>query len=196
MVNPNNSIQGLYKNITLNDVKLASAYYPILIDLAKHKHCLTYSELVDKAKELYPSKAVVQRAIAVSSGRKLDVVRLFTSERELPDLSSLIINKKIGECGPLYTEHFDPVAAREKVFAFDWRTVSNDFDGYIKHTETVITPRKRRKEPEALKIMAQFYSQNKETLPLTVRDEREFIVELLMEGFSAEEAFSQATNVA
>ena len=34
--------ESLYKNITLNDVQLAAAYYPILIDLAKHKHCLTY----------------------------------------------------------------------------------------------------------------------------------------------------------
>ena len=190
-----NSTESLYTNITLNDVQLASAYYPILIDLAKHKHCLTYSELVAKAKELYPTKAVVQRSIAVSTGRKLDVVRLFTSERELPDLTCLIISKGSGECGVGFTDHFDPVAAREKVFAFDWRTVSTDFDGYIKHTQTVITPRKRIKKPEALKIMAQFYSQNKETLPSSVRDEREFIVELLMEGFSAEEAFSQAANV-
>jgi hypothetical protein len=189
MINPNES---LYKNITLNDVQLASAYYPILIDLAKHKLCLTYSELVAKAKELYLSKAVVQRAIAVSTGRKLDVVRIFTSERELPDLTCLIISKSSGECGVGFTQHFDPVAAREKVFAFDWSTVSTDFDGYIKHTKTVITPRKRIKEPEAVKVMAQFYSQNKERLPSSVRDKREYIIELLMEGFSTEEAFSQA----
>src|ERR1700730_5641558 len=29
--------ESLYANITLTDVQLASAYYPILIDLAKHK---------------------------------------------------------------------------------------------------------------------------------------------------------------
>ncbi len=33
-------------NLTLIDVQLASAYYPILVDLARHKHCLTYGELV------------------------------------------------------------------------------------------------------------------------------------------------------
>lgn len=189
------STESLYTNITLNDVQLASAYYPILIHLAKHKHCLTYSELVTKAKEMYPLKAVVQRAIPVSTGRKLDVVRLFTAEHELPDLSSLIINKGSGECGVGFTQHFDPVAAREKVFAFDWSTVSTDFDGFIKHTETVIIPRKRLKKPEAVKVMVEFYRQNKETLPLSVRDKRDFIVELLMEGFSAEEAFSQAANL-
>lgn len=84
---------GLYGNITLNDVQLAAAYYPILIDLAKHKHRLTYGELVGKAKVIYPEKGYVQNAIPVSTGRKLDVVRIFTNERNLPDVTSLIINK-------------------------------------------------------------------------------------------------------
>jgi hypothetical protein len=52
--------ESLYKNITLNDVQLASAYYPILVELARHKHRLTYSELVEKAKEKYPDKPVVR----------------------------------------------------------------------------------------------------------------------------------------
>ncbi len=189
-----NPIKSLYKNITLNDVQLASAYYPILIDLAKHKHCLTYSELVAKAKERYPTEAVVRHAIAVSTGRKLDVVRIFTSKRELPDLTCLIINKDSGECGDGFTQHFDPIAARDKVFAFDWSTVSTDFDGYIKHTQTVITPKKRIKKLEAVNVMAQFYSQNKKRLPSSVRNKRELIIKLLMEGFTAEEAFSQATT--
>lgn len=78
-------------------MQLASAYSPILVELVRHKHRLTYSELVEKAKEKYPDKPVVQNAIAVSTGRKLDVVRIFTSERELLDLTSLIINKGSGE---------------------------------------------------------------------------------------------------
>ncbi|TKF95342.1 hypothetical protein, partial [Vibrio sp. F13] len=92
-------VQSLYANITLNDVQLAAIYYPILVDLARHKHCLTYGELVKRAKESHPDAEYVQRAIPVSAGRKLDVVRLFTSERGLPDVTSLIINKTAGECG-------------------------------------------------------------------------------------------------
>lgn len=186
--------ESLYKNITLNDVQLASIYYPILVDLAKHKHCLTYSELVAKAKELHPTNQVAQRAIAVSAGRKLDVVRIFTAERELPDLTCLVINKGSGECGTGFTQYFDPVASREKVFAFDWSAVSTDFDGYIKHTETVITPRKRRKESEARALMSEYYQQHKDSLPSSVRERREAIIELLVEGFSQEEAFAQALN--
>lgn len=184
--------ESFYANITLTDVQLASAYYPILIDLAKHKHCLTYGELVERAKSLYPDKSVVQNAIAVSAGRRLDVVRIFTSERELPDLTSLIINKGLGECGIGFTQHFDPKATREQVFAFDWNEVSTDFDGFVQHTESAIKPRKKVKEHEALKLMAEHYKNNKSTLPASVREHRELIVELIMEGFSPEEAFAQA----
>lgn len=183
--------ESLYSNITLTDVQLASAYYPILIDLAKHKHCLTYGELVEHAQHLYPDRPVVQNAIAVSTGRRLDVVRIFTSERELPDLTSLIINKGMGECGIGFTQHFDPKAVREQVFAFDWSEVSTDFDGFVKHTESAIKPRKKVKKPQALELMAEYYKQHKDTLPASIREHREMIVELIMEGFLPEEAFAQ-----
>ena len=186
--------ESFYKNITLNDVQLASAYYPILIDLAKHKHCLTYSELVERAKETYPSRPEVQNAIAVSTGRKLDVVRLFTVERDLPDLTCLIINKSVGECGSGFTDHFDPVVAREKVFAFDWSGVSTDFDGYVKYVESAVTPRKRIKRPAALKLMSEYYSAHRAQLPASIIEQRELILELLMDGFTPADAFGQATS--
>lgn len=184
--------ESLYTNITLTDIQLALAYYPILVDLAKHKQCLTYGELVECAKRLYPDKPVVQKAIAVSAGRRLDVVRIFTSERGLPDLTSLIINKVLGECGIGFTQHFDPDATREQVFAFDWSEVSTDFDGFAQHTESAIKPRKKIKEDKALELMYDYYKNNKNTLPASIQEYRELIVELIMEGLSPEEAFAQA----
>jgi hypothetical protein len=184
--------EGFYANVTLTDVLLASAYYPILVDLAKHKHCLTYGELVERAKAEYPERPIVQKAIAVSTGRRLDVVRMFTSERQLPDLTSLVINKGSGECGSGFTRHFDPVTARERVFEFDWSAVSLDFAGFVKSTEVAVKPRKKVKEPRARELMATFYQQHKAMLPAVVRDRREVIVELIMEGFAEEEAFKLA----
>lgn len=186
------SQQGQYTNVTLIDVQLASSYYPLLVDLAKHKHCLTYGELVERAKEEYPDRSVVQKAIAVSTGRRLDVVRMFTSERELPDLTSLVINKGSGECGVGFTRSFDPKVAREEVFSFDWSAVTTDFDGFVKHTETVIKPRKPVKEAKALELMSTHYQLNKAHLPPSIRDSRDQIVALIMEGFSPEEAFALA----
>lgn len=178
-----------HRNITLNDVQLASAYYPLLINLAKHKHRLTYSELVEEAQKTYPKNKAVQNAIAVSTGRKLEIVRLFTDERSLPDLTCLIINKGEGECGIGFTQHFDPVAAREKVFAFDWSEVSTDFDGYIKHTVNKITPKKPIKRTEALQVMTAYHQTHKAQMAADIKLYREQIIAKLMQGYSAEEAF-------
>lgn len=183
---------GLYANVTLTDIQLASCYYPLLIDLAKHKHCLTYGELVERAKQEYPDRPAVQKAIAVSTGRRLDVVRMFTSERNLPDLTSLVINKGSGECGVGFTRNFDAKVAREEVFAFEWSSVTTDFDGFVKHTEKEITPRKPVKEVTAREIMSKHYQQHKANLPASIRESREQLIELIMEGFSAEEAFTLA----
>ena len=138
MVDPTESP---YKNTTLNDVQLASAYFPILIDLAKQKQCITYSELVAKAKEMYPTRKEVQNAIATSAGRKLDVIRIFTIEREMPDITYLVISKSTGECTPKVTKNFNPKAMRRKIFDFDWSNVTTEFDLYIKTTQTVKTPK-------------------------------------------------------
>jgi len=186
--------ESLYKNITLNDVQLAATYYPILIDLAKHKHCLTYGELVEKAQEMYPDKDYVQNAIAVSTGRKLDVVRIFTSERDLPDVTSLIINKNQGECGTGFTDHFNPEEARNEVYLYDWSEVSSDFDLYIEAVEKRATPRKRINRSEALKLMSEHYKGSKDKYPASITDKREEIIALLIEGFLPEESFNQVLN--
>lgn len=186
------AIGSLYTNITQIDVQLASAYYPILVELARHKQNITYGELVERAKAEYPNKPVVQKAIAISAGRRLDLVRLFTDERSLPDLTSLVINKGSGECGNGFTDHFDPVLTRQKVFAFDWSAVSSEFDVFVKQSEEAIKPRKKVKEPLAREQMASYFQANRASLPPSIRQQRELIVELIMEGFSPKEAFEQA----
>jgi len=186
--------ESLYQNITLNDVQLAAAYYPILINAAKHKHCLTYGELVDKAKEENPDKLVVQNAIATSAGRKLDVVRLFTSERGLPNVTSLVISKQKGECGAKFTENFDPEKERNQVYQYNWEEVSTDFDLYIEDTKKTATPRKKRTRESALKLMSTHYSENKQSYPASIKEKREEIIAALMEGLEVEECFKQVIS--
>jgi hypothetical protein len=136
----------------------------------------------------------VQNAIAVSTGRKLDVVRMFTNERELPDVTSLIINKGQGECGSGFTDNFDPEAAREGVFSKDWSEVTTEFDVYIDIAQKNAIPRKRRKRLEALKLMSTFYQENKNSYPISIKNMREEIIELLIEGFSEKESFDQVAE--
>ncbi len=49
---------------------------------------------------------------------------------------------------------------------------------------------KKRKEPVALQLMSDYFHKHKDELPSEVRDHRNLIVELIMEGSSPEQAFA------
>jgi hypothetical protein len=174
-------------NVTTVDVQLADAYYPLLVEIARDKKRVSYGELVAKAKLKYPDSTVVQKAIPAATGRRLDVVRLFTSARNLPDLASLVVNQASG-----VTRSSDPEAARDAVFAFDWNTVVTQFGGFIKQTEATTKHRKKVREPVALGLMSAHYLAHREALPERVRELRSLIVGMIMEGNTVEEAFERA----
>jgi hypothetical protein len=182
----------VYSNVTLTDVQLAEAYYPILVDLAKHKHCITYQELVERAKAENLGREVVQKAIPVSTGRRLDVVRRFTNEEGLPDLTCLVINKVTRECGIAFPRSFDPAYVRAAVFSFDWEGVNMNFAGFVRTAQREVQPRRKLKEQDALVIMFDYYRKHKATLPSSIAQFRDLIVELLRDGVSPESAFAQA----
>lgn len=186
--------ESFYVNITLNDVQLAAIYYPFLIELARHKHCLTYGELVQQAKDKHPDLGYVQNAIATSTGRKLDVVRIFTAERALPDVTSLIISKSAGECGSGFTDAFDPIKAREEVFAYDWSNISGEFDMYIETAEQKAKPRIKITKDKAKELTLDYYQAHKTELPKTITTKRDDIIAMILDDYSVEEAFKLARD--
>jgi hypothetical protein len=174
--------------VTLTDIELASAYYPILIDLAKKKQTVSYGELVNLAKNKNPDKAVVRNAIPVSAGRRLEVVRLFTTQKCLPDITALVVNGNAGECGDSYLAHFDAEAIREDIYEYDWEGVSSEFNLYL----TTIRPsesRTSRSRGSARKLMAEHYRQHRNDYFDNIADHRELIIGQLMEGYAVEECF-------
>jgi len=179
--------------VTATDIKLAAAYYPILVDLAGQKQSLTCSELLHRAKTTHRGNTAVQKAIVVSTGRRLDIVRRFTELHGYPDLSSLVMDKGFGESGrdaPL--RKGDPRKDHDQVFAFDWNSVAAEFQGFVKVTTKAIVPRKAVKSAAALELMAAHYTEHRKALPANVRERRESILELLMEGLAPDAAFSEA----
>jgi hypothetical protein len=112
---------------------------------------------------------------------------MFTDQCGLPDVTALVINASTKV--PSYSRL---IAIQNSVIAFDWSNVSAEFDGFIERTKTAIKPRKKVKESEALRLMSEHYRANKHILPTKVRDHRDLIIELIMEGFPADDAFSQA----
>jgi hypothetical protein len=196
--------------VTLLDVQLASAFYPILVDLAQQQQCLSYKELLVRAKNRYPNNGAVQRAIAVSIGRRLHTVRIFTNARGYPDLTCLIVNQTTKECGIAYTQTFDPEEARQRVFAFDWSTVTNDFDGFIQHKQREVSLNTRpqgqgkKEQPskisnarlmQARVITCDYYKEHRAKFPESIRRQRDFIVSRIVAGYTVEEAFSQAAAI-
>lgn len=180
----------MYENVTPVDLASAKAYFPILVEVAKAKGTLTYRELVEKAKAIYPENDMVQSAIPVSTGRRLDVVRAFTRDLNRPDLSSLVVSKGSGECGSGFTRNFDPEAAREEVFGSDWSSLETNFDGYVASVAEKIKPKKRVKPEEARKLMSDFYLANKNQLPPEIKEFREYLIEMISEGVEVKDAFS------
>ena len=197
--------------VTLLDVQLASAFYPILVELAKKQQRISYKELLVRAKSRYPNNDAVQRAIVVSIGRRLNAVRIFTNARGYPDLTCLIVNQGTRECGDAYTNTFDPGMARQRVFAFDWSTVTNDFDGFIQHKQREVSlttrPQGQGKKQQPAKISkdrlmqarvltCEYYKEHRAKFPEAIKRQRDFIASRIVAGCTVEEAFSQAAAIA
>lgn len=182
----------LYTNITALDVRLARIYLPLLLEVARQKGAITYGGLVEAAQRRHPGNPDIKRAIPVSTGRRLEVIRLYCKQRELPDLAALVVNKETRECGAFYASHTDPQLERNQVYALDWDRQSADLDDFIDVAERLVTPRRRRSVEVAKEMMSRYFRENRSALPGDITSQRELLLELLGDGFSAEEAFAQA----
>ena len=72
------------------------------------------------------------------------------------------------------------------------RAKSTLIESYSQLTRPARKAGKNRKEADALRIMSEHYQANKTELPPSIAKSRDVILELLMAGFAAEEAFSKA----
>lgn len=182
-------------NTTETDLAIASALYPVLVSYVRQApdQKLTYGALLEDARVRFPNNDAIQKAIPVSLGRRLDVVRTFLNQQNLPDLTSLVVNALTREVGSAFDAN--PEQVRAEVAAFDWSTVSEEFDLHIEGLRKGIAVRSRpkRTRDEAKKVMSAYYMENRATLPKDIADQRELIIELLCDGLSPEEAFQSAT---
>ena len=184
-------------NITETDLTIAAALYPVLVDCARQNPArkLTYGSLLEEAKARFPNLDAVQMAIPISLGRRLDVVRIFLDSQKYPNLTSLIVNADTGEVGSAFGA--DPERVRAEVGAFDWSSVSRDFDLHIAGLREAVSVRKKPKlsREEAKEAMALHYRKNQASYPKDVGKKREKIIEMIRDGFSAEDAFkAQVTD--
>lgn len=114
----NNFLNGK-KQVTETDAALAIAYYPLLVDLATRRRMITFKDFVELAKATYPANPAVQNAIPVSTGRRLEFVRIFTAQQDLPDLSAWVTGQN-GKNSSTFEKDFDPVKERKRSSEVDW----------------------------------------------------------------------------
>lgn len=128
--------------LTATDLEIGWIYYRILIGNARTGKMISYGDLVALAKAQHPENEIVQRAIALSAGRRLDAVRVFTNERGYPDITSLVVNGATGEVGAAFGT--DPVARRAEVAAFDWTSVDERFGDFISDRRADLPVKRKR----------------------------------------------------
>lgn len=69
---------------------------------------------------------------------------------------------------------------------------SSLIDSYVKLTKTAEKRGKKLKEPDALKVMSDYYRENRAQLPSSISQHRDAIVEILMAGYPVDQAFAKA----
>ena len=114
----NNFLNGK-KQVTETDAALAIAYYPLLVDLATRRRMITFKDFVELAKATYPANPAVHNAIPVSTGRRLEFVRIFTAQQDLPDFSAWVTGQN-GKNSSTFEKDFDPVKERKRSSEVDW----------------------------------------------------------------------------
>jgi hypothetical protein len=179
---------------TENDLELGSVYWSLLVDFAKNRNgeVLTYGQLIQNAKNTYPGNAAVANAIAVSIGRKLEVVVWFCAQNELPDLACLVVNQS-GRPGDSYQKLATWEAEKQKVANFDWANIQIKFETVIKQELAKTVRLKKRKEKEALNVRYEHWGKNRPRYPANPSEEQKLdMLQLLMAGHDAEYAFQQA----
>lgn len=195
----NNFLNGK-KQVTETDAALAIAYYPLLVDLATRRRKITFKDFVELAKATYPDNPAVQNAIPVSTGRRLEFVRVFTALQGLPDLSAWVTGKS-GKNSAAFQRDFDPVEERRRSAEVDWSEHQAAWEahaGELRKRAQKITP---RNELEARSLMAEFAQvmrplieaaiPNPKKLPYVklVMPFRDTILEDLMSGLDPQDVF-------
>ncbi len=172
--------------------------YPILVDLAPSGNTIRYKEIADLIKARNPNISEIRNITQRHIGRKLGTIWEFTKSQGCPHIGSLVVSKD-GECGSgIVSIVKDLPREREKVKEFDWNTVSLGFETYISKVKLLKKERElkkvKRSREEAKDCFFSYWKQIKDEAPVS-RDEaleiKERILELIQDGTSPEEAFSQ-----
>jgi hypothetical protein len=188
---------------TLADITLAKIYFELLVAFAKEQpgETLTYSQLVEMAKQAHPNNEYVEGALAVSTGRRLGALREFTTKYEVPDLSALVVSKATGDNGVGFSRSYDGDDVRQKIAQFKWSSLQIKFDEFIIEEMMTLENKKmarqkpkKIKEAEARQMLWEYYRDNKAEVGSLSLNQREEAIKMIMEGFSLADSVAKVKS--
>lgn len=113
--------------------------------------------------------------------------------KQYEDLCAELGKTTVNTWGGFWIAHIEGRSGEHQVPAVKTKLI----ESYSKLTKSSATKkRKKIKEPDALKMMSDFYLGNRDKLPTSIVKQREVIVELLVEGYTPEEAFAKVQGKA
>jgi hypothetical protein len=181
----------LHVRTTPTDAHLARIFYDILLEQAQHHpgQAIRYKEVLERARRSHPKDEVVQSAIPVSIGRRLEVIVQFMREHQLPPLTCLAVNESRQPGASYRPVNGSWQADMGAVSAHNWSQWRGKWDIHIERARKAALPLKRRKEQQARNLVHEAYLAQR--VPRLSHDEKEQLVELLRDGLSVEDAMAE-----
>jgi hypothetical protein len=180
------------------DLIVAELMFPILVEIAPTGETITYKEIAELIKARNPNIPQIANITQRHIGRKLGTIWEFTKTQGCPHIGSLVVIQG-KDCGEgINSIVKDLPKEREKVKKFDWSNVSLGFEAYISEAkiyqkERDVKPIKRSRD-EAKESFYKYWKDIQSEAPISsdkAIEMKERILELIQNGLSPEEAFSQ-----
>lgn len=184
------------RDFTLNDIHVGSCLYTALVShaLATQASPIVYSDLLALAREMHPDDAEMANAVPVGMGNKLLFVEAFCKANDYPSLACLAVGKVSRRPGPGYKGDWEH--DKREVSRFDWSIARQRLDAFVSSARTAAAPQIKRREHEAKVIRFEHYRQHRAAYDGLSGDERQQVLNLLMEGApDAEAALSQVLAI-
>ena len=180
------------------DLIVAELMFPILVELAPTGNTIRYKAMGDLIKSKNPNVTEISNITQRHIGRKLGTIWAFTKLQNCPHIGALVVNQS-GECGSGISSIVqDLPKEREKIKNYDWSSISLGFKSYISKAKIIKEEREekviKRTRDEAKEYFFSYWKTIKDEAPVS-KDEalsiKEKILQLVQDGLSPEEAFSQ-----
>jgi T5orf172 domain len=186
-------------NHTELDLIVAELMFPILVELAPTGNTIGYKEIAEQIKAKNTDVAEIVNITQRHIGRKLGTIWEFTKSQGCPHIGALVVSKGDGECGSgIASIVIDLPKEREKVKLFNWSSVSLGFNLYISkakiHKQEREVKKIKRSRDEAKNCFFAYWNEIKDEAPVSRNEAiemKEKILQLVEDGASPEEAFSQ-----